>query len=72
MGSIVTPAPTLLTRVVARLKSEQPRLLVTIGADTSDRLLQLLDQGALDVVIGRLVEGYSRRTIVSSRSAAKA
>jgi DNA-binding transcriptional LysR family regulator len=61
IGSIVTPAPTLLTRVVARLKSEQPRLLVTIGADTSDRLLSLLDQGALDVVIGRLVEGYSRR-----------
>lgn len=61
IGSIVTPAPTLLTRAVARLKAEQPRLLVTIGADTSDRLLPLLDQGALDVVIGRLVEGHSRR-----------
>ncbi len=61
IGSIVTPAPMLLTRAVARLKAEQPRLLVTIGADTSDRLLPLLDQGALDVVIGRLVEGHSRR-----------
>lgn len=59
VGSILAPSPTLLTRTVARLKEEQPRLRVAVLTETSDRLLDLLEQGKLDVVIGRMADGHA-------------
>lgn len=61
LGSILAPSPTLLTRTVARLKAEQPRLRVQILTETSDRLLDLLEQGSLDLVIGRMADGHAHR-----------
>ncbi|HEX2010421.1 MAG TPA: LysR family transcriptional regulator [Roseateles sp.] len=61
VGSILAPSPTLLTRTVARLKQEQPRLRVQILTETSDRLLDLLEQGSLDLVIGRMADGHAHR-----------
>ncbi len=61
IGSITATAIAPLSQAVAQLKREQPRLLVSIDTDTSDRLLERLDQGVLDVMIGRLVEGRSRQ-----------
>ena len=60
VGHIMASSPVLLTRAVARLKGEQPRLALAIVNDTSDRLLERLDRGELDIVIGRLVEGCAR------------
>jgi DNA-binding transcriptional LysR family regulator len=60
VGHIMASSPVLLTRAVARLKTEQPQLALAIVNDTSDRLLERLDRGELDIVIGRLVEGYER------------
>jgi molybdate transport repressor ModE-like protein len=72
IGHIMASSPVLLTRAVARLKSEQPRLALAIVNDTSDRLLERLDRGDLDVVIGRLVEGHSRTGYRSEDLAAEA
>lgn len=61
VGSIMAPAPTLLTRAILATQQALPGLTVTIAVETSDVLLDLLARGELDVAVGRLVEGYSRR-----------
>lgn len=61
VGSILAPSPTLLTRTVVLLKQEQPRLRLSVLTETSDRLIDLLDQGTLDIVIGRVAEGHAHR-----------
>jgi DNA-binding transcriptional LysR family regulator len=58
VGSILAPSPTLLTRTVAQIKREQPRLRVAVLTETSDRLLDLLEQGKLDLAIGRMADGH--------------
>lgn len=54
IGSIMAPSPTLLTNAVISLKQAYPLLSVGITMDTSDRLLDLLREGLLDVAIGRI------------------
>lgn len=61
VGSILAPSPTLLTRTVVQIKREQPRLRLSVLTETSDRLLDLLEQGTLDLVIGRMAEGHAHR-----------
>lgn len=61
VGSILAPSPTLLTRTVIGIKKEQPRLRISVLTETSDRLLDMLEQGTLDVVIGRITEGHAHR-----------
>lgn len=65
VGSILAPSPTLLTRTVARIKQEQPRLRVSVLTETSDRLLDMLEQGQLNIVIGRMAEGHDHRDYVT-------
>jgi DNA-binding transcriptional LysR family regulator len=65
VGSILAPSPTLLTRTVARLKREMPRLRISVLTETSDRLLDLLEQGSLDIVIGRMAEGRAHHDHLS-------
>ena len=54
IGTIMAPSPTLLTNAIIALKKAYPLLSVGITMDTSDRLLELLREGALDVAIGRM------------------
>jgi len=54
IGSIMAASPAFLTQALIRLKAQYPLLAVEITVATSDRLLELLQQGALDLVIGRL------------------
>ncbi|MDD1961455.1 LysR family transcriptional regulator [Pseudomonas sp. 39004] len=61
VGTIMGAVP-ILVEGLARLRDSQPDLSVSVVEDTSDRLLNLLDQGRLDVVICR--------TSVSPRPAA--
>ncbi len=61
VGSILAPSPTLLTRTVVHIKKEQPRLRISVLTETSDRLLDMLAQGQLDVVIGRITEGHAHQ-----------
>ncbi|MDB5889953.1 MAG: transcriptional regulator, LysR family [Polaromonas sp.] len=54
VGTIMAPSPTLLTHAVIALKGAFPLLSIDITMDTSDRLLDLLREGTLDVAIGRI------------------
>ncbi len=57
VGAIPALASGLLTRTIARLKQSHPRLSMSIQVDTSDVLVQALQQDQLDVVLGRIPTG---------------
>jgi DNA-binding transcriptional LysR family regulator len=54
VGSIMAPAPGLLTRTIIELRARYPLIKISVYVDTSDVLLQMLEQGKLDIVIGRI------------------
>ncbi|MFC4278521.1 LysR family transcriptional regulator [Achromobacter aloeverae] len=55
IGSIMAASPGHLTDALLRLKQTYPLLAVEISTGTSDLLIKQLDEGRLDVVIGRMV-----------------
>jgi DNA-binding transcriptional LysR family regulator len=57
VGAIPALASGLLTRTIATLKKSHPRLSMSIQVDTSDVLVQALQQDQLDVVLGRIPTG---------------
>lgn len=59
VGSIMVAAPTTLNAALIELKKRYPLLSIEVLIDTSDRLVELLRNGTLDVVIGRLPETAS-------------
>ena len=71
VGCIPASSPTLLVQAVAALKRERPLLKVRIVTETSDHLLDLLDQGELDLVIGRIAEGHAHGNYLSTVLAAE-
>ena len=56
VGVIMTPAMTLLPRAVARVKEEAPLLRIGVQLDTSNLLLDKLQHGTLDFMIGRIFD----------------
>lgn len=54
VGSIMAASPTYLSGALASLKQEHPGLNVRIEVGTHDQLMQQLDDGHLDMVIGQL------------------
>ncbi len=58
IGAVMAPAPELLTHVIVALKEAHPRLQITVQIDTSDVLVQALQQDQLDIVIGRIPDGF--------------
>ncbi|MES2979976.1 MAG: LysR family transcriptional regulator [Pseudomonadota bacterium] len=54
VGSIMAPSPDLLTNAIIALKKAYPLLAIDVTLDTSDRLLELLREGVLDVAVGRI------------------
>lgn len=54
VGAIPALASGLLTRTIATLKKNHPRLSMSIQVDTSDVLVQALLQDQLDIVLGRI------------------
>jgi DNA-binding transcriptional LysR family regulator len=55
VGSIMAPAPGLLTRTIIELRARYPLIKISVYVDTSDVLMQMLEQGKLDIVLGRLL-----------------
>lgn len=53
VGSIEAASATCLTDALLGLKAAFPLLAIEVVVDTSDRLLERLNEGALEVVIGR-------------------
>ena len=58
VGSIMAPSPNLLTHAIIALKKAFPLLSVDVTLDTSDRLLELLREGSLDLAIGRIRDAH--------------
>ncbi|CAM4250320.1 LysR family transcriptional regulator [Comamonas aquatilis] len=54
IGSIMAASPGRLTQALLQLKKELPLLEVEVAVDTSDRLLAQLQEGVLEVVLGRM------------------
>jgi len=59
VGAVLTPATTLLPAAVTLLKQRQPRVHIAVSVDTSKLLIQHLQGGALDIVIGRVLDSES-------------
>lgn len=53
IGTIMGAAPDLVMNVVAEIKSLLPQLRIRIMGDTSDQVVQLLEQGRVDVAVTR-------------------
>jgi DNA-binding transcriptional LysR family regulator len=56
VGVIMTPAMALLPRAIARVKEEAPLLRIGVQLETSDVLLDKLQHGTLDFMIGRIFD----------------
>jgi DNA-binding transcriptional LysR family regulator len=57
VGVIMTPAMSLLPGAIARVKQEAPLLRIGVHLETSNVLLDKLQRGTLDFMIGRIVDG---------------
>ena len=58
IGAVMAPAPELLTHAIVALKEAHPRLQIRVQIDTSDVLVQALQQDQLDIVVGRIPDGF--------------
>jgi DNA-binding transcriptional LysR family regulator len=59
VGAVLTPSTTLLPAAIVALKARQPRVHVAVSVDTSKILIQQLQNGDLDLVIGRVLDSES-------------
>lgn len=59
VGAVLTPSTTLLPAAITLLKARQPRVHVAVSVDTSKLLIQHLQNGDLDLVIGRVLDSES-------------
>lgn len=60
IGTIMGAAPDLVMNVVAEIKALHPKLRIRIMGDTSDQVIQLLEQGRVDIGITRHNMSYGR------------
>jgi DNA-binding transcriptional LysR family regulator len=56
VGVIMTPAMALLPRAIARVKEQAPLLRIGVQLETSNVLLDKLQHGTLDFMIGRIFD----------------
>lgn len=56
VGVIMTPAMALLPRAIARVKEDAPLLRIGVQLETSNLLLDKLQHGMLDFMIGRIFD----------------
>jgi DNA-binding transcriptional LysR family regulator len=56
VGSVLTPATSLLPQAVKLLKERSPRTQVAVAVDTSRTMVEQLRAGELDIVIGRILD----------------
>jgi DNA-binding transcriptional LysR family regulator len=56
VGVIMTPAMALLPRAIARIKEQAPLLRIGVQLESSNLLLDKLQHGTLDFMIGRILD----------------
>jgi len=59
LGAITSPGVDLLPTTIAAVKREHPNLRITIHIESSNVLIEQLNRGHLDVMIGRLSEEHN-------------
>lgn len=68
VGTLLAAAPVLLPKAVARLKARQPGVHIRVIEATNDHLFPALQQGELDLVVGRQsandpIDGLTREVL---------
>ncbi len=63
VGAITAPGMTLLPPAIAVVKQKHPSLRVSLQIETSDVLMERLNQGKLDMVVGRLFEQHDKSKV---------
>jgi DNA-binding transcriptional LysR family regulator len=63
VGAITTPGMTLMPVAVALVKQEHPNLRVALQIETSDVLMERLQQGKLDMMVGRMFETHDKTAL---------
>jgi DNA-binding transcriptional LysR family regulator len=56
IGSIAGPAVNLVPRALVRVARDYPLVRVQLVVETSDRLIPMLNDGQIDMMVGRLLE----------------
>ncbi|GAC1315632.1 MAG: LysR family transcriptional regulator [Collimonas sp.] len=64
VGVIMTPAMSLLPRAIARIKQQAPLLRIGVHMDQSNILMDRLQHGTLDFMIGRILEKENSANLV--------
>lgn len=63
VGAIAGPALSLVPKVLAAVARNQPDLRVQLQVDSSDVLMNLLMQGRIDIMLGRLFEQHDKDSL---------
>lgn len=63
VGAITAPGLSVLPGAVALAKQEHPNLRITLDIETSPVLLDRLEAGRLDIVLGRLFEQHDKANL---------
>jgi len=64
VGVIMSPAMSLLPRAIARIKQHAPLLRIGVHLEPSNVLLDMLERGTLDFMIGRILERDSSTSLI--------
>jgi len=71
IGTISGPAVDLLSRTVLRIARDYPLVRLRVTVDTSDRLVQALDEGHIELMVGRLIAQQDNSRFSFSRIGAE-
>lgn len=63
VGAITAPGMTLLPAAIALVKQQHPSLHVAVQIETSDVLMERLQQGKLDMAVGRLFADHDKTAL---------
>jgi len=63
IGAITSPGLSLLPAAVAQVKQAHPSLRISLDIETSPVLLDRLEQGQLDIVVGRLFAEHDKNNL---------
>jgi DNA-binding transcriptional LysR family regulator len=63
VGAITSPGLVLLPPAIAQVKQEQPSLQISLDIETSPVLVDRLEQGRLDILVGRLFAEHDKTNL---------
>lgn len=69
LGVISGPAISLVPHAVARLAREHPLVRIQLEVDSSDHLLEALQEGKIDIMVGRLLDRHDKSMYTYQRLA---